>query len=359
MGASHLNVLLNHPRWEVAWACDLSPQRLEWAATLSPTLRVTDNIDDILNDPTVETVAILTLADIRPALMRRALKAGKHIFAEKPIAGSVAEEWALLEEIESSDRLVGVNIFNRVAWYHDAIHEFIARGEIGETAIVRVWHQTAGMMPGSGTHGPEGPPFHDCGMHYVDVARWYAGSEYDRWHAQGLRMWDWPEPWWVTVHGNFQNGVVFQITNGFVFGQLAKDIIKSSGVEITGTHGVARLTLDHDGAKLELHGVTTTEHKVAPSGGKNLPTAYERLAQSLDAGRNVGLPQARDSVIASDISQQMLDAATQDNPPSIGSPDDISRIHAHKSAAAAVRAEAVRAEAVRAEAAKVTVQVKP
>jgi myo-inositol 2-dehydrogenase/D-chiro-inositol 1-dehydrogenase len=27
-------------------------------------------------------------------------------------------------------------------------------------------------------------------MHYVDLARWYAGSDYAAWHAQGLRVWD-------------------------------------------------------------------------------------------------------------------------------------------------------------------------
>jgi predicted dehydrogenase len=32
-------------------------------------------------------------------------------------------------------------------------------------------------------HGPEGPPFHDCGMHYIDLARWYANSEIERWDA--------------------------------------------------------------------------------------------------------------------------------------------------------------------------------
>jgi myo-inositol 2-dehydrogenase/D-chiro-inositol 1-dehydrogenase len=82
----------------------------------------------------------------------------------------------------------------RSAWYHHEILDFIARGQIGELAILRLSHQTPGLMPTEG-HGPEGPPFHDCGMHYVDVARWYAGSEYDRWHAQDIRMWAWPEPW--------------------------------------------------------------------------------------------------------------------------------------------------------------------
>lgn len=43
-----------------------------------------------------------------------------------------------------------------------------------------------GLVPGEG-HEHEGPAFHDCGMHYVDIARWYAESEYATWHAQAVK----------------------------------------------------------------------------------------------------------------------------------------------------------------------------
>ena len=35
--------------------------------------------------------------------------------------------------------------------------------------------------------------------------RWYAGSEYDKWHAQGIRMWSWKDPWWIK--GTVSNGI--------------------------------------------------------------------------------------------------------------------------------------------------------
>ena len=55
---------------------------------------------------------------------------------------------------------------------------FIAEGEIGELAIVRVSQPDIQLQVPLRGHGPEEPAFHDCGMHYVDVARWYAQSEY-------------------------------------------------------------------------------------------------------------------------------------------------------------------------------------
>jgi predicted dehydrogenase len=92
----------------------------------------------------------------------------------------------LVREIEASDRFVAVNLFNRNAWYHKDIQRFIAEGQIGDLGVIRVCHMTPGHMPLEG-HDREGPPIHDCGMHYVDVARWYANSEYKTWHAQGVR----------------------------------------------------------------------------------------------------------------------------------------------------------------------------
>ena len=46
----------------------------------------TSNDDEILNDPDINTVAILTRHDTHADLVVRALQAGKHVFVEKPLA---------------------------------------------------------------------------------------------------------------------------------------------------------------------------------------------------------------------------------------------------------------------------------
>ena len=68
-------------------------------------------------------------------------------------------------------------------------------------------------MLGEGKEGTEGIRMLDENQlvynNYVDVARWYSQSEYDNYHAQGIKMWNHKDPWWVQVHGTFKNGVVF------------------------------------------------------------------------------------------------------------------------------------------------------
>ena len=194
-------------------------------------------------------------------------------------------------------------------------------GEIGELAIVRIAHMTPGHMPQEG-HGPEGPCFHDCGMHYVDVARWYAGSDYDTYHAQGVRMWSYDDPWWIQAHGTFKNGVVFDVTQGFVYGHMAEKQTHNCYVDVIGTKGIARMTHDFKTATVEMHGVTQTIVKTDVFKDKKVDIMIDVFARSILAGRNLGYPTVEDSVIASDMAWKMFDDAVKNGAPFIGSPDN-------------------------------------
>jgi len=329
MGRGFVAAMLANPAWEVAAICDVHPVAREEAKAMCPGAKITDNPDDIFADKTIDVVGLYTLADARPGQIKKAMAAKKHVIAEKPIAADVKTEWALVEEIEKSGLLVAVNLFNRNAWYHKEIQRHIADGLIGELAIVRVCHMTPGHMPSEG-HEPEGPAFHDCGMHYVDVARWYANSEYERYHAQGVRMWNYKDPWWVQVHGNFKNGVVFDITQGFVYGQLAKDKTHNCYVDCIGTKGIARMRHNFKDASIEVHGVDKTIVKTAPFNDKKLDVMVDVFARSLIAGRNLGFPTPRDSVVASEVAYSMFKDAVKNHPPAVGSAKIMDEILEHR-----------------------------
>ncbi|HEX8324109.1 MAG TPA: Gfo/Idh/MocA family oxidoreductase [Tepidisphaeraceae bacterium] len=329
MGRGFVSMMQLDDRYEIVTICDAHEETRRLAGRTVPTARVTASTDDIFNDKTLDAVGLFTLADARPAQIRQALRAGFHVLAEKPIAADAETEWELVSEIEASGLLVGVNLFNRNAWYHKEIRAFIAEGEIGDLAIVRVCHMTPGHMPGEG-HAPEGPPFHDCGMHYVDVARWYAGSEYKTWHAQGIRMWSHDEPWWVQAHGTFENGVVFDITQGFVYGHLAQEKTHNCYVDLIGTRGICRMTHDFQTATIDCHGVNTTTRKTALFNDKKLDVMCDVFARSVLAGKNLGVPTARDSAAASEMAWKMLHDAEANALPSIGTKRELKQIQEHR-----------------------------
>lgn len=318
MGGFYLDEMLKSDKWEVAYICDTDPVARELAQRKSPHSRIVSDERVIFEDPEVQVVGLFTLADARLRQIREAVAHGKHILSEKPVADTIEHEWEAVHCVEGSSLFATVNLYLRSSWYHNTIREFIRRGEIGELAIIRICHMTPGLAPGEG-HEYEGPAFHDCGMHYVDLTRWYAGCEYKTWHAQAIRMWSYPEPWWLQCHGTFESGVVFDITQGFVYGQLSKDQTHNSYVDIIGTKGIARMTHDFKTAVVDLRGVNETCRIERPFGGKNIDVLCDRFADSVRTGTfHPGLPVMRDSAIASSYAWKFLDDAKTHEMPSIG-----------------------------------------
>lgn len=327
MGKKHLYELQKNSMWEVKYVCDTSESRREHALSLAPDAIFTTNEDDIFNDPEIDAVALCALADVRFSEIEKAIAHRKHVMAEKPLAYSLEDEWKAVSLTEGTGLVCVVNTYLKNAWYTNEMKEFIKSGEIGELAIVRICHMTPGLAPGEG-HEYEGPSFHDCGMHYVDIARWFAESEFKTGHAQAVRMWQYKDPWWLQCHGTFENGVVFDITQGHVYGQLSKNQTHNSYMDIIGTKGIVRMHHDFKTAVVEKHGVTVTERIERPYGEKNIDRMYQVMGESILNGiHDPRLPNFRDATIASEFAWKMLaDAATHDMP-AIGTTEELEQIH--------------------------------
>lgn len=318
MGQMYWEEMQKSGRWDIAYICDTDPASRELARNLSPSSRIISDEQEIFDDQSVEAVGLFALANSRKEQIEKAVRSNKHILTEKPIADTIDKEWEIVDLIEKYDRIAAVNLYLRNSWYHQAMKQFIDEGEIGELAILRICHMTPGLAPGEG-HEYEGPAYHDCGMHYIDIARWYADSEYKTWHAQGMRMWDYKDPWWVQCHGTFENGIAFDVTQGFVYGQLSRNQTHNAYTDIIGTKGIVRMTHDFRTAVVELHGVNRTLRLEKPFGGKNLDKLCNIMADSIESGkRDPRLPQMRDSAIASQYGWTFLEDAHRHDLPGIG-----------------------------------------
>lgn len=315
MGRFYLKEFQKNNRYNVKYICDIDASCRDTARKMSPKSKVLERDDEIFDDDSVQVVVLSAFADGRKARIEIAVKAGKHIIAEKPIAATPEEAREVVDITRDYAGVCTVNLYLRNSWYHATMKDFIDSGEIGDLAIVRVCHMTPGLAPGEG-HQSEGPCFHDCGMHYVDIARWYAESEFKTWHAQGVRMWSYKDPWWVQCHGTFENGIAYDITQGFVYGQLSKDQTHNSYIDLIGTKGIARMTHDFKTAHVELRGVHETHILDKPFGGKNIDVLINRVADVIEQGKScVSLPTFEDATVASDYAWKFLkDAYTHDLP---------------------------------------------
>ena len=89
-GALHLEVYNELPQVDIAWICERHPERIAHYAEKYQ-CRITANIDDVLNDPTVDAVSILTPEHAHFEQAMAALQHGKHVLIEKPVSTEAAQ----------------------------------------------------------------------------------------------------------------------------------------------------------------------------------------------------------------------------------------------------------------------------
>jgi predicted dehydrogenase len=96
-------------------ACDARPEALDLLRTRYPDVRLTTDADDVLADPSVDAVIVATPTSTHAELTLAALRAGKHVLCEKPLAFTVAECDRAIEAAERAGRVLMVGhtfIFN-------------------------------------------------------------------------------------------------------------------------------------------------------------------------------------------------------------------------------------------------------
>src|SRR5450755_2978678 len=86
MGRGFVSVMQLDDRWEIVSICDMHAPTRDLAKRTVPTAAIYSDPEQVFKDKNLDAVGLFTLADARPALIRRALKANLHILAEKPIA---------------------------------------------------------------------------------------------------------------------------------------------------------------------------------------------------------------------------------------------------------------------------------
>ena len=145
---------------DVAWLHVRQPDRLSPSA-LPPGAKATARYEDLLEDPLLQAVLILTPPNTHLDLVQRAARAGKHVLLEKPIEVSLAGAEALVAVCEQHQVLLAVMLQHRLRESSLALATLIASGELGEltgaSCSMRWWRpQSYYDEPGRGTLARDG-----------------------------------------------------------------------------------------------------------------------------------------------------------------------------------------------------------
>ena len=93
----------------VTTLCDLDPERLGGARAEHPGLRCTDDFDALIARDDVDAMVIATPPTRHHAMALAALRAGKHVWVEKPLALAAAEGRALVDAAAAASRVLFVD----------------------------------------------------------------------------------------------------------------------------------------------------------------------------------------------------------------------------------------------------------
>ena len=97
-GPNLVRNFMSDTAWRVVSVCDRSESRLAEVGRLYPTITTTRNPEDLFRNPSIDAIAIATPVATHFELAMAALRAGKHVLVEKPIASTSAEASQMIEK---------------------------------------------------------------------------------------------------------------------------------------------------------------------------------------------------------------------------------------------------------------------
>jgi myo-inositol 2-dehydrogenase/D-chiro-inositol 1-dehydrogenase len=140
-------------------------------------------LDDALGGD-ADAVAICTSTDTHAGLIVAAARAGKAIFCEKPVSLDLAELDRALSEVDAAGAPFQIGFNRRFDPAHQAVHDAVASGTIGEPQLVRISSRDPAPPPLAYVR-VSGGIFLDMTIHDFDMARYVAGSEVVEVFARG------------------------------------------------------------------------------------------------------------------------------------------------------------------------------
>ncbi len=142
-GRELLNTLLRVPQAELAVICDAYPAALKRAAGLAPGAKTTQDYQTVLADPEIAAVLVATPTHLHKEIVLAALRAGKHVYCEVPLAHTVEDT----RQIAQAARAAYKQVFQAGLQYRSDnqrlyVQRNIRSGELGNFVMVRAqWHK--------------------------------------------------------------------------------------------------------------------------------------------------------------------------------------------------------------------------
>lgn len=268
---AHLKAYSENPEVNVVAFCDINPERLAYMGEKwGVTKLFTDMNEMFAAVPEIDAVSICTWNAAHAPCTIAALKAGKHVLCEKPMAMNAEEGRLMMETAKECGKLLMIGFVRRHGNDAKIVREFLDSDYFGELYYTKATYLRRNGNPGGWFGNKElsgGGPLIDLGVHVIDLVRFMLGNPkpVSVYGATFQKLFDRPNTKaekayraasatdhdicnvedLATAMIRFENGAVLSVEAAF-----SLNIKKPEGkIELFGTKGGAKMD-----PKLELYG---------------------------------------------------------------------------------------------------------
>ncbi len=316
----HLPAIARTPGLVLASVFDPDPSRLAQTTSTYASTRAFGDAEAFMRSG-IDAVVITSPAPFHRANCELAARHGKPVLCEKPLAMDEADSAAMVAIMRAAGLPLYVGFTYRFAGPALEIKRLLSAGAIGRVRSLRlayIWDCHGKFAPREPI-GPgaklnerragrmlEGGPMVDCGVHQIDLARWWLGSEVRRHVGVGAWVDDYDAPDHMYLHLDHADGAHTMVEISYSYGHVLPAGHPHFVYELIGDQGMIRYDREDESFELLQPGGTTTlpwDHE------KNFDGMYQEFARALRTGQSGNLPTGDDGIAATRIAREATEAA--------------------------------------------------
>ena len=245
-GESHLIAYRSLPYVRIAAICDVNATRVQEMAKQYQVARWYTDYREMLREADLDAVSVTTPEDAHLAPVLAALRAGKHVLVEKPIATRLDEAEQMLAAAHASGCYLMPGHILRFETRYALVKEQLTSGELGKLVSISARRNRPKSLAKTylRTHGVLEASIHD-----LDIILWYASDRVKRVHALERNLSGYPHPDATWAWLEFEGGAVATVENIWLNPDQAGVNINDA-MQVTGTRGIAHIDMVNTGLSL-------------------------------------------------------------------------------------------------------------
>lgn len=190
IGKVHAASITYHiPQAQIAMVTDVYEPAAKALAETYGVPRYSTGYMDIVNDPEIDAVLVCSPTPTHADISIAAMKAGKHVFCEKPVDLTIEKIKKTAQVAQETGRKLQIGFNRRFDHNHGKVQQMAANGTLGNVELIKITSRDP-EPPSPEYAASSGGLYIDMMIHDFDMAMFLAGCDVTEVYAMGTSLVD-------------------------------------------------------------------------------------------------------------------------------------------------------------------------